>query len=363
LPIAAHAGFFADVEDDHPYATSIERLRQLGIVAGFERPGERRVFWPDQSVTRAEFTKMVVMALFPQAIIDGCGSDESALKKYGLGINLQDVPEDAWYAPYLCVAWTRDIITGYGDGTFRADSAITLAEGAKILAIGFNLTQAIMPDLQTLGNEWYRPYLDLLGATKAIPPSAAGTTHVLTRGEVAEMIARLLHAADTSATTVALDATDATDIVKWQTYDRPELKFSLSYPSSWLKPHELPNGSFDRDRLPLLHSDWKIFIGPQRSCWGGSLCVERDFSLSAFPRTTLNKALEDLNASHTIRLLSDETVEETRTILFTEEGNCPLRSAFIITHDLFFRFSLHCGSSLHDPVNAFLRMLARLKVS
>ncbi|MDD4628075.1 MAG: S-layer homology domain-containing protein [Candidatus Peribacteraceae bacterium] len=363
LPLSAHAGFFADVEDDHPYAASIETLRQMGIVAGFERPGERRVFWPDQSVTRAEFTKMVIMARFPQTMIDGCEEDEGALKKYGLAMNLWDVPADAWYTPYLCVAWTRSIVTGYGNGTFGADRVITLAEAAKILSVGFDLTNAVMPDLQTIGDEWYRPYLELLGAAKAIPPSVSGVTHVLDRGEVAEMIARLLHAAEKTATTISLDATDVTNTVKWVSYKRPDLRFSLEYPSSWTKPHELPGGAFDRDRLPALRSDWKIFIGPQRDCLGGSLCVERDFSLSSFPRTTLNHALEDLNASHTVTLLSDETVDETRTILFKEEGVCPLRSAFIVTHDRFFRFSLHCGSTLHDPVNAFLRLLARLKLS
>lgn len=362
VPLTANAGYFADVDDEHPYAVSIEKLRQLNVVKGIERPGERWVFWPDQSVTRAEFTKMVVLSLFPQTVIDGCRDDESALKKYGLAMNLWDVPENAWYAQYLCVAWTRSIVSGYGDGTFRPDSAITLAEGAKILSIAFELTNAIMPDLQTLGEEWYRPYLQLLGNAKAIPPSVSGIDHILSRGEVAEMIARLLRTTDLSPTTIALDATDATDVVRWQDYNRPDLKFTLSYPSSWTKPHELPGGSFDRDRVPALRSDWKIFIGPQRECWGGSMCVERDFSLSSFPRSTLDKALQDLDTSQKVTVLSDETVGETRTILIREEGACPLRSALIVTHDLFFRLSLHCGSTLNDPVNAFLRLLSRLKL-
>lgn len=364
LPFATQAGYFRDVQDTDPYAPAIEALRELGIVEGFEHPGERRVFWPDASVTRAEFVKMTIMALYPQTTIESCLGDESSLTKYGLGMPFWDAPRDVWFAPVLCMAWARHLVSGFSDGSFRPDSAITLAEGAKILAVGFNLPTLNAPDLESLGDEWYRPSILAMSRAHAIPVSVQGFDHRLTRGEVAEMLARLLNVLQENPVAAAsLSPGQAANPVTWVPYPRRDLKFSLSYPSSWATPHELPAGTFDRDRLPQLKSTWKIFLGPARTCWGWNACVERDFSLAAFPHSTADMAVQDLEESDTTRLLSDETVNGMRTVLFEEEGDCPLRSAFIITRTEFLRFSLHCGSTLSDPVNVFLQLLGRLTVN
>jgi len=364
LPLSAHAGYFADVKDTDSYAPAIETLRTLGIVKGFERPGERWVFWPESSVTRAEFVKMAVLALFPQTTIDSCLGDESSLTKYGLGMPLWDVPRDAWFAPTVCVAWSNRLISGYSDGSFQPDRTITLAEGAKILAVGFNLPTLNAPDLESMGNEWYRPSILALSRANALPVSAEGFDHRLSRGEVAEMIARLLKVLKQNPVEgVSLTPGQAANPVEWVPYVRRDLKISFSYPGSWDTPHELPAGSFDRDRLPKLKSSWKIFFGQARTCWGWNMCVERDFSISAFPRQNFDLAMEELEQNLSAYILSDETVNDVRTVLFEEEGDCPLRSAFIATRGTFFRFSLHCGSTLSDPVNAFLQLLGRLTVN
>ncbi len=363
LPLSAHAGYFRDVEDDAPYAPAIEMLRELGIVEGFEHPGERRVFWPESSVTRAEFVKMTVQALYPETQIASCMDDEANLTRYGLGMVFWDVPRDAWFAPSACTAWSHHLVSGYSDGSYRPDRTITLAEGAKILAVGFGLPTLNAPDLTSLGDEWYRPSILALSKAKAIPQTAEGYDHRLTRGEVAEMLARLLQIADENpVAAVSLSPGDAANPVTWVPYVRRDLKFSFSYPSVWDKPQELPAGAFDRDRLPALKSAWKIYFGPARTCWGWNLCVERDFSLAAFPRSAFDVAVEDLRQNLSARILSDETVNGMRTVLFEEEGDCPLRSAYIATRETFLRFSLHCGSTLSDPVNVFLRLLGKLTV-
>ncbi|MFH1444534.1 MAG: S-layer homology domain-containing protein [Candidatus Peregrinibacteria bacterium] len=364
LPSAAAAMFFHDVPDTHPYAESIELLRQRDIVQGFIMPGEYRVFWPESPVTRAEFVKMIVHALSPQTLIDGCLDDESSLQKFGLGMQLSDVPSDAWFAPSVCVAWSYRFVSGYGDGTFRPDRPITLAEAAKILSIAFKLAPVKIPDLDLLGTEWYKPYLHYLDTAKAIPPTAQDYAHILTRGEIAEMLARLLKLPSELAPEqrIALDEVEVANPVTWTQVLNKELGYALSYPNSWPSPHLVTRGTYDGTIFPKLRSLWKLYVGPQRDCWGWNACIETDFSLTGFPLSEVHDSIAELDEATNVYILSDETVGTTRTILYEETQSCTARSAFIVTLHHFVRFSLHCGSSLHNPETAFMRMLSKLQV-
>jgi len=364
LPFTAAAMFFADVPDTHPYATSIELLRQREIVQGFIVPGERRVFWPDASVTRAEFVTMIVRALADQVIIDGCMTDESALRQYGLGMQFSDVTPDAWYAPSVCVAWSYRFISGYGDGSFRPDQPITLAEGAKILSTAFALAALEIPDLDVLGKEWYKPYLHYMDTAGAIPQTAQGYAHLLTRGEVAEMLARLLKlpSEQPPAERIALDETEVANPVTWVKTTNEDLGYALSYPNVWPTPRLMTRSTYDREIFPKLPSLWKLFIGPQRDCWGWNSCIETDFSLTGFGHDHAKKAIDELRAASNVNILSDEIVADTWTILYEETTACTARGALIVTPKHFVRFSMHCGSTLHNPVTAFMRLLGKLQI-
>ncbi|MFH0851345.1 MAG: S-layer homology domain-containing protein [Candidatus Peregrinibacteria bacterium] len=365
VPSAAAAMFFADVPEDHPYAEAIELLRQRDIVEGFIVPGERRVFWPESAVTRSEFTKMIVQALAPQTLIDGCLTDESSLQKFGLGMQFSDVTPDAWYAPAVCVAWSYGFVSGYGDGSFRPDRPITLAEGSKILSIAFKLAPVKIPDLDLLGKEWYKPYLSYMDTAEAIPPTAQDYAHILTRGEVAEMLARLLGLPSEQAPEqrIALDEVEVANPVTWVEARNENLGYTLSYPSSWPVPHLMTRGTYDRTILPKLPARWQLFVGPQRTCWGWNACIETDFSLTGFDHDKAADAIDALRAALNVQILSDEIVNHTWTILYDETtSSCTTRGAFIITPKHFQRFTMHCGSRLHNPETAFMRMLGKLQV-
>ncbi|OIO53497.1 hypothetical protein AUJ46_04840 [Candidatus Peregrinibacteria bacterium CG1_02_54_53] len=364
LPWAAAAMFFHDVPDTHPYAESIELLRQRDIVQGFVVPGEYRVFWPESSVTRAEFVKMIVHALAPQTLIDGCLEDEESLQKFGLGMQLSDVPSDAWFAPSVCVAWSQQFISGYGDGTFRPERPISLAEASKILAIAFKLAPVKIPDLDQLGAEWYKPYVHYLDVAKAIPPTAQDYAHTLTRGEMAEMVARLLKlpSEELPEKRIALDEVEVANPVTWADASNEDLGYSLAYPNSWPKPHLVTRGTYDGTIFPKLRSLWKLYIGPQKECWGWNACIETDFSLTGFPLSEVHDAIAELQEASNVFILSDETVGTIRTILYEETTSCTARSAFVVSLHHFIRFTLHCGSELHNPETAYMRMLSKLQV-
>lgn len=364
LPTAAAAMFFGDVPETHPYAESIELLREREIVQGFVVPGERRVFWPDSSITRAEFTQMIVHALAPQTLIDECLTDSQALERYGLGMSFADVPADAWYAPAVCTAWSYRFVSGYGDGSFRPDRPITLAEGSKILSVAFALAPLEIPELTVLGTEWYKPYLHYMTTAGAIPGTAQDYAHLLTRGEVAEMLARLLKLPSDQPpeTRIALDTEEVANPVTWTEMRNPTLGFALAYPNSWPTPHLMSRGTYDRTLSPRLPSLWKLFIGPEPVCVGRNTCLERDFSLTGFDRKLAAQAITELDDDQYVSIIEDETVNGTRTIFYEETTDCTARGAFLITPKRFLRFRMHCETTLHNPENAFMRLLGMLQV-
>jgi len=96
----------------------LDRLVGLGIVAGYPDG----TFRPDNNVTRAEFAKMLVVAL-------DLAPDAAAAAGFA---DAADIP--AWAKGYVGAAVKAGLIRGYEDGTFRADRQITRAELAVMVA-------------------------------------------------------------------------------------------------------------------------------------------------------------------------------------------------------------------------------------
>lgn len=117
---------YSDVEQSDDYAVSALRLQDLGIICGYEDG----TFRPDNTITRAEFTKIVV-----------CMMDKEKEAKSASGFTgFFDVDIASWHTHYIRYAVSRDILAGYADGSFRPDNTITVAEAVTILlrTLGYN---------------------------------------------------------------------------------------------------------------------------------------------------------------------------------------------------------------------------------
>ncbi|MDQ0285056.1 subtilisin family serine protease [Desulfofundulus luciae] len=109
---------FSDLQG-HWARKEIGELAQLGLVGGY--PGGK--FYPEKTITRAEFTLMVVRVLG----WDGGSSGASP------GISLpSDLPP--WGEKGLREALLRGIVSGYPDGTFKPGRPVNRAEAAAVLA-------------------------------------------------------------------------------------------------------------------------------------------------------------------------------------------------------------------------------------
>lgn len=94
-----------------------------------------------------------------------------------------DVREE-WFARFVCQAKSKGFIAGYPNGQFGPGNNINFAEAAKIISNAFGY------EVSTT-TPWYKGYVEKLGDLKAIPTDIAGFEAKLTRGQMAEMVYRI----------------------------------------------------------------------------------------------------------------------------------------------------------------------------
>ncbi len=103
---------FYDVPNTHWSYNAVSALSEAKIISGYDAS----TFLPDNSITRAEFTKLICTSFgIPTAYA-----------------SFTDVSADAWYNGYVGGACIFGIINGYGD-TFNPDSYITRQDAALIV--------------------------------------------------------------------------------------------------------------------------------------------------------------------------------------------------------------------------------------
>ncbi len=150
------------------YEGAIKYLAENKIVKGYEDG----TFRPQHQINRAEFTKIIIEAVYPyQAKGSNCFSDVS----------------NEWFAPYVCFAKTKGIISGFPDGRFRPDQNISLAEASKILVNAFGLPADSMKNY----DEWYESYTSILKSRRYLPQTVLKAAQNITRGEMSELIWRI----------------------------------------------------------------------------------------------------------------------------------------------------------------------------
>ncbi len=115
---------FSDIDGEW-YQNSIETLCKQGIAKGYDG----NLFKPENPISRVEFLKMVLLAkatkegkseLYTNSDFPSDFNDIDELQKY------------EWAYPYINYAKQHEIMTGYGDDTFKPSNTINRAEAAKV---------------------------------------------------------------------------------------------------------------------------------------------------------------------------------------------------------------------------------------
>lgn len=117
VPVSQPGQTFADISGAaaHENQLAIEALASRGIVDGMGNG----LFEPEKTMTRAQFSAIVVRAL---------GLTPKANQDF------TDVASGQWYAPYVGTASDYGVINGVGDGRFNPEGTITRQEAAVMVA-------------------------------------------------------------------------------------------------------------------------------------------------------------------------------------------------------------------------------------
>lgn len=148
---AVSAKTYPDVAADVVYAPSVNLLSAFGIIEGDENGN----FNPDAEITRAEFAKVLCVALGATSVAQGATS-------------FTDVGQDHWGSGYINYATQLGIIKGYGDGTFGPEDAVTYEQAIKMIVV------ALGYDLVALQSGGYPTGYLMVAADKKITTNATG---------------------------------------------------------------------------------------------------------------------------------------------------------------------------------------------
>ncbi|MCH5211940.1 MAG: S-layer homology domain-containing protein [Oscillospiraceae bacterium] len=161
------AASFSDVNETNPYQEAIVTLNKLKVINGYEDG----TFGPDKSITRAEFTKLIVYML-------GYGGLSDKITRF------EDLSTDHWANANICVAYNLGIVNGFSDTEFGPDAPVTYEQALKMVVC----TLGYQNDADANGGypEGYRAEANSLKLNKGI--SGIGYTDNAPRGVVAQIM-------------------------------------------------------------------------------------------------------------------------------------------------------------------------------
>ncbi|MDP6575485.1 MAG: S-layer homology domain-containing protein [Candidatus Peribacteraceae bacterium] len=172
VPLIAHASAepFSDARN-HEFETSIEMLHTRGIVEGYG--GSK--FQPDILINRAEFLKILMLAVFGEESYSSGGS--ACFSDFG-GVS-------QWYWAHACTAKERGIIEGYPGGSFKGEKTVNLAEALKMSTEAWKMRRPAYPDGPP---NWYDPYFDVAASRRIFLHLPYDPSHLMRRGEMAQLL-------------------------------------------------------------------------------------------------------------------------------------------------------------------------------
>ena len=172
--VAAFAADFPDVEETASYAQAVKELSALDIISGYEDG----TFKPDELVTRAQISKMIVDALNERAQAE---SSKTATKFADVATG----ENGHWATGYINQGVADGFISGYSDTEFGPDDNVTYAQAQSMLvrAVGYD-TYAKAQGGWPAG---YKLYAGSLGITNGVV-GVSSDDQQLTRAQVAQML-------------------------------------------------------------------------------------------------------------------------------------------------------------------------------
>jgi len=166
---AADSATYSDISGKKCEA-AVEELSELGVVNGYEDG----TFRPENNVTRAEMSKLIVAAL-------GLDPTSGTTKFIDMG-------GSEWAIPYVGYAESLGIVNGYGGGKFGPKDNVTYDQAITMIVRALGYTDAC----EEMQGTWPANYVQKgneLGVLKDVNKTGADPAN---RGDIAIMLANVL---------------------------------------------------------------------------------------------------------------------------------------------------------------------------
>lgn len=168
MPVSAD---FSDVESGTKVYNAVSVLSKLGVINGYEDG----TFQPNNNVTRAEFTAMLLRTR-------GLGSiGSTSLENPPFpDVTTSDV---SWAIGNIRTAYEMGIINGYEDGTFKPNNNVLYEEAIKMVvcALGY-------ANYSAEGSEWYSKYVITANSLKILNDVGGAIGVPASRAMIASML-------------------------------------------------------------------------------------------------------------------------------------------------------------------------------
>lgn len=189
LSFPAYAFAYSDTLN-HWAVQEIDLLSAKGIIGGYHDGS----FRPNRSITRAEFSKIIISSL---------NLDEEAYSLYNVPSAFKDIPSAYWAKGYIELAYELGIINGYEDGTFRPERPIRRDELTAIIVRTLKVSKSFEtpPNLGFADESeipgWARDAVAKalsLNLINGYPDGTFRPAELTTRGQAVTFIVRMLEA-------------------------------------------------------------------------------------------------------------------------------------------------------------------------
>ncbi|MEG2380344.1 MAG: S-layer homology domain-containing protein [Oscillospiraceae bacterium] len=174
---AVFATSFSDVPAAAKYTDAVSALNQLGILKGYEDG----TFKPEKTVTRAEFTAMLMRTM-------GLGN-VGPTTAVAAALPFEDVTDEntdiSWAIPNISTAFGMQIVNGFDETTFKPSDNVAFEEAFKMIvcALGYK-------NVSVDADPWYSNYMAIANKTGIIRDASAlgGVGQPATRACIAQML-------------------------------------------------------------------------------------------------------------------------------------------------------------------------------
>ncbi len=167
-----------DVPETADYATAVNALVALKVIDGYTD----NTFLPDNNITRAEASKVVVAALNETASAE-------AMKGATKFSDIEAKHE--WATGYINKGVSMGYINGMENNTFQPDGNVTYAQIIKMMlcAMGYeDYAASLAEQYNYTGANWYIPFIQLADEAGVTEGVYSGPNEAVTRAQVAQLV-------------------------------------------------------------------------------------------------------------------------------------------------------------------------------